>query len=113
MYADKITKSIDACIRETARRRTIQAEYNKKHNITPESIRKSVHNILASVYEADYLKVPMAGEDMPAYNSEKELPEIISFLKAEMKQAAKELEFEKAAELRDRIKELSALMLDM
>jgi excinuclease ABC subunit B len=113
MYADKITKSINSCIRETARRRTIQAEYNLQHNITPESIRKSIHNILASVYEADYFNVPIVGEKIAAYGPEKELPAIISRLKEEMKEAAKDLEFEKAAELRDRIKELSALMLEM
>ena len=113
MYADKITDSIAVCLRETERRRNIQANYNKQNGITPESIRKSIHNILASVYEADYLKVPTVDEKSAAYMSEKELPEIIRKLKVEMKEAAKELHFEKAAELRDRIKELSALLLEM
>jgi len=113
MYADKITDSIAICLRETERRRGIQANYNEQYGITPESIRKSIHNILASVYEADYLKVPTVDEKNAAYMSEKELPEIIRRLKAEMKEAAKELEFEKAAELRDRIKDLSALLLEM
>jgi len=113
MYADKITDSIAVCLRETERRRNIQANYNKRNGITPESIRKSIHNILASVYEADYLKVPTVDEKNAAYMSEKELPEIIRKLKAEMKEAARELHFEKAAELRDRIKELSALLLEM
>jgi excinuclease ABC subunit B len=113
MYADKITDSIAVCLRETERRRNIQANYNRQNGITPESIRKSIHNILASVYEADYLKVPTVDEKSAAYMSEKELPEIIRKLKGEMKEAAKELHFEKAAELRDRIKELSALLLEM
>ncbi|MCX5832107.1 MAG: excinuclease ABC subunit UvrB [Deltaproteobacteria bacterium] len=113
MYADKITDSIAVCLRETERRRNIQANYNRQNGITPESIRKSIHNILASVYEADYLKVPTVDEKNAAYMSEKELPEIIRKLKAEMKEAAGELNFEKAAELRDRIKELSALLLEM
>jgi excinuclease ABC subunit B len=113
MYADKITDSIAVCLRETERRRNIQANYNRQNGITPESIRKSIHNILASVYEADYLKVPTVDEKGAAYMSEKELPEIIRKLKVEMKEAAKELHFEKAAELRDRIKELSALLLEM
>jgi excinuclease ABC subunit B len=113
MYADKITDSIAVCLRETERRRNIQANYNRQNGITPESIRKSIHNILASVYEADYLKVPTVDEKSAAYMSEKELPEIIRKLKGEMKEAAKELDFEKAAELRDRIKELSALLLEM
>jgi excinuclease ABC subunit B len=113
MYADKMTRSIQACIRETERRRKVQARYNEEHGITPESIRKSIHNILASVYEADYPAVPAVAEKGEAYVSDKELPEVIRDLKAEMKQAAKDLEFEKAAELRDRIKELSALALEV
>ncbi|HKZ15923.1 MAG TPA: excinuclease ABC subunit UvrB [Geobacteraceae bacterium] len=113
MYADKITRSIAACIGETERRRKVQVRYNEENNITPESIKKSIHNILSSVYEADYLTLPKVEEKTEAYGSEKELPEIIRGLKEEMKGAAKELEFEKAAELRDRIKELSALMLEL
>ncbi|MBI4633562.1 MAG: excinuclease ABC subunit UvrB [Deltaproteobacteria bacterium] len=113
MYADKRTNSIQACIRETERRRKVQARYNEKNNITPESIRKSIHNILASVYEADYPAVPTVAEKETAYIPEKELPEMIRELREEMKRAAKDLEFEKAAELRDRIKELSALALEV
>ncbi len=113
MYADKITDSIAACLRETERRRAIQSAYNRRHGITPASIRKSIHNILASVYEADYLTVPVAAETQAAYATEKELPEIIRRLKDEMKQAARELDFERAAELRDRIKELTTLMLEL
>jgi len=113
MYADKITRSIAACIGETERRRKVQFRYNEENNITPESIKKSIHNILASVYEADYGTLPKVEEKTEAYGSEKELPEIIRELKEEMKGAAKELEFEKAAQLRDRIKELSALMLEL
>ena len=95
------------------KRRALQADYNKRNGITPESIRKSIHNILASVYEADYPTLPAVEEESPAYASEKELPEIISQLKREMKEAARELDFERAAEIRDLIKELSALMLEM
>ncbi len=113
MYADKITDSIAACLRETERRRAIQSAYNRQHGITPASIRKSIHNILASVYEADYLTVPVAAEKQVAYATEKELPEVIRRLKDEMKQAARELDFERAAELRDRVKELSTLMLEL
>ena len=113
MYADKITDSIALCLRETERRRAIQASYNRQNGITPEGIRKSIHNILASVYEADYPNVPTVAEQKAAYVSEKELPEMISRLKTEMKKAAKELDFEKAAALRDRIRELSALLLEM
>ena len=91
----------------------MQLRYNQEHHITPESVRKSIHDILASVYEADYTTVPRIAEQGETYVSQKELPEMIRELKAEMKRAAKELEFEKAAELRDRIKELSALALEV
>jgi excinuclease ABC subunit B len=113
MYADKITNSIQSCLNETKRRREIQRHYNEKHNITPESIKKGIHDILASIYEADYVTVPVVSEDRKMYASEKELPVMIKKMKEEMKQAAKNLEFEKAAELRDRIKELSSILLEM
>ena len=113
MYADKITKSIQTCLNETKRRRKIQGRYNEEHNITPESIKKSIHDILASVYEADYVTVPVVSEDRKTYSSEEELPVMIKRLKEEMKQAAKNLEFEKAAELRDRIKELAEILIEM
>lgn len=113
MYADRMTASILACLRETERRRAIQGDYNKQHGITPESIKKSIHSILASVYEADYAKAPEVGEQQPPYVSEQELPVMIRRLKEEMKAAAQELQFEKAAALRDRIKELSRLMLEI
>jgi len=113
MYADRITAAITACLRETERRRAVQGDYNREHGITPESIKKSIHSILASVYEADYAKVPGVEEQQTAYLSEEELPALIRRLKEEMKAAAKELQFEKAAALRDRIKELSTLMLEI
>ncbi len=113
MYADRMTRSIRSCIKETERRRKLQACYNEENGITPESIRKSIHNILASVYEADYVAVPTIAEKPGVYVPDKELPEAIRELKEEMKRAAKDLEFEKAAELRDRIKELSALALEV
>jgi excinuclease ABC subunit B len=113
MYADTETASIRACLDVTRRRRRIQAGYNEKYGITPESIRAEIHHVLGSVYEADYVTVPTVSEEQAVYSSEKELPVVIRKLKEEMKQAAKELEFEKAAELRDRIRELAKLMLEM
>ena len=113
MYADTETASIRACLDVTRRRRRIQAGYNEEHGITPESIKAEIHHVLGSVYEADYVTVPTVSEEQAAYSSEKELPVVIRKLKEEMKQAAKELEFEKAAELRDRIRELAKLMLEM
>ena len=111
MYADKVTKAIQACLEVTKRRRKIQRTYNEENNITPESIRKTIHNILGSVYEADYATVPLVAEGKIPYDSEQEIPAVISRLKQEMKQAAGALEFEKAAEIRDQIKELTTMML--
>jgi len=111
MYADKVTKAIQACLEVTKRRRKLQRTYNEENNITPESIRKTIHNILGSVYEADYATVPLVAEGKIPYDSEQEIPTVIARLKQEMKQAAAALEFEKAAEIRDQIKELTTIML--
>ena len=111
MYADKGTKAIQACLEVTKRRRKIQRTYNEENNITPESIRKTIHNILGSVYEADYATVPLVAEGKIPYDSEQEIPAVIARLKQEMKQAAAELEFEKAAEIRDQIKEMTTMMM--
>lgn len=113
MYADKITKSIQACLDETKRRRVIQAKYNEENNITPESIKKAISNVLGSIYEADYVTVPVdaRGRAIPA--KEEDLPALIAKLTKEMKQVAKNMEFEKAAELRDEIKELNNILLQM
>ena len=114
MYADTITASIRACLDVTGRRRQIQAAYNKKHGITPESIRSQIQHVLGSVYEADYLTVPVGvSEEAAAYATDKELPVMIRKLKEEMKQAAKDLEFEKAAVLRDRVRDLAKMMVEM
>ncbi|MHB8909513.1 MAG: excinuclease ABC subunit UvrB [Syntrophales bacterium] len=113
MYADTITASIKACLDVTRRRREIQARFNEENGITPESIRTVIHHLLGSVYEADYVTVQTVSEKEAAYSSEKELPVVIRKLKEEMKQAAKELEFEKAAALRDRIRDLTKLMVEM
>ncbi|MFH0884019.1 MAG: helicase-related protein, partial [bacterium] len=113
MYADTETASIRACLDVTRRRRRIQAGYNEEHGITPESIRAEIHHVLGSVYEADYVTVPTVSEEQAAYSSEKELPIVIRKLKEEMKLAAKGLEFEKAAELRDRIRDLTKMMLEI
>ena len=80
---------------------------------TPETIRTEIRQILGSVYEADYVTVPAVSEEAAAYASEKEIPVVIRGLKEEMKQAAKALEFERAAELRDRIRDLTKLMVEM
>jgi excinuclease ABC subunit B len=113
MYADKITRSIQACLDETKRRRIIQARYNEENNITPETIKKSISNILGSIYEADYMTVPVDAKGRAIPAREEDLPALIKNLTAEMKQAAKNLEFEKAASLRDEIKELNKILLEM
>ncbi|MFZ1037949.1 MAG: excinuclease ABC subunit UvrB [Smithella sp.] len=113
MYADKITKSIQACLDETKRRRVIQQKYNEENNITPESIKKSISNVLGSIYEADYVTVPtdIKGKIIPT--KEEDLPVLIARLTKEMKQAAKNMEFENAAQLRDELKELNKILLEM
>jgi len=113
MYADTMTRSISACLKVTGRRRTLQEAYNREHSITPESIKKSIDNILASIYEADYAAVTVAAEEKAEYLSDADLEKTIRRLKAEMKEAARGLEFEKAAALRDQIKDLTELKLEL
>ena len=113
LYADRETQAIRACLEETKRRRELQHRFNEEHGITPESIRKAISDVLSSVYEADYVTVPVVKEPGAAYGTEEEITAVIERLKKEMKAAAKDLEFEKAAELRDRIREMTGLMLAM
>ncbi|MFH1146164.1 MAG: excinuclease ABC subunit UvrB [Pseudomonadota bacterium] len=112
LYADKITFSIRRTIEETDRRRLIQEEYNRAHNITPESIRKSINDVLSSMYEADYYTVPAAAESRTEYLSKEEMTKLAESLRSEMKKAAKDLDFERAAELRDRIRALEKQRLE-
>ncbi len=105
LYADKITKSMEYAISETTRRRTIQEEYNAEHGITPTTIIKSIDATLVTAYEADYFKVPLDMDNFEEY-SPKQLKETIAQLEAEMRAAAKEMKFEQAAEIRDRLKYL-------
>jgi excinuclease ABC subunit B len=111
MYADQITKSILACQNETTRRRIIQHRYNEEHGITPETIKTNIHNILNSIYEADYVDVASLAEKLPPYHTTGDLKEEIVRLTQEMKKLAKDLQFEKAAALRDQIAELRDWML--
>jgi excinuclease ABC subunit B len=113
LYADKMTQSMDQAISETDRRRKIQEEYNRVHGITPQTVKKSVRNIMASIYEADYLTIPAVSDVEEPYVSVKEIPTMIQKLKKEMKEAASHLEFERAAEIRDKIIRLEATELKM
>ena len=106
MYADLLTASMKRAIDETNRRRKIQESYNKKHKITPTSIKKEITSIFESVYEADYVTVDKVSERIADYGDFDHLDDIIRELEKEMNQAAKELSFERAAEIRDQIKAL-------
>ena len=106
LYAEKITDSMRNAIAETNRRRTVQEEYNRKNNITPQSIKKNIQAALRTVYEEDYFTVPIAAEEGAEYLSTADIPKLIGHLEKEMRAAAKAQDFETAAELRDRIKKL-------
>lgn len=105
-YADEITLSMKKAIAETARRRKLQKNYNKTYGITPESIKKDISDILSSVYELDYSEIPPVSEDKEEYASIKDVRAALKSLNKDMKIAAKKLDFEKAALLRDRVTEL-------
>ncbi len=113
LYADKMTHAMEQAILETNRRRKIQEDYNRKNNITPQSVKKSIRNILTSIYEADYFTVPTLSESKEEYVPIKEIPKRIEELTHRMKEAARRLEFERAAELRDRIQRLEEMELRM
>ena len=106
LYADIMTQSMKRAIDETNRRRRLQSAFNKKNRITPQTIVKSLGTPLVQVYEADYVTVPMALEGEEEYLTLNKIPRRIEHLKKEMRQAAANLEFEKAAELRDQIRNL-------
>ncbi|MCJ7563630.1 MAG: excinuclease ABC subunit UvrB [Candidatus Aminicenantes bacterium] len=103
LYADRVTDSMRGAISETTRRRQLQQDYNQSHNITPQSIIKQIDEVLTSVYERDYLDYTRVAEDKELYLSPLERKQKIEQLEKWMKAAAKNLEFEKAAKLRDEI----------
>ncbi len=111
MYADFVTNSMKRAIEEMRRRRRIQEEYNRKHGITPQSIKKEIHDIMGSIYERDYYTVHLVKEEEEKYIRKGKIPELIMKLRREMLKAAKEMEFEKAAVLRDKIKRLEEFHL--
>jgi len=110
LYADRRTGSMEQAISETYRRRDKQLAYNKENNITPESIVKSVDMELARIVEADYVTVPVDDVALDAatanVKNEAQLAQLLSQLETQMREAAKKFEFEKAAQLRDRIRSL-------
>ena len=106
MYADRVTGSMKEALAETDRRRVVQAEYNRANGITPESIKKSIRELLETVPERDYYTVDAPRAAAPQWESPAALARHVEALEKEMKEAAKRLDFERAAELRDQVKAL-------
>jgi len=102
-YADEVTPSMKMAIDETNRRRRLQNRYNEVNGITPESIKKDISDILGSVYEADYASIPSVSEPEKEYISMGNVPKMIKSIKKQMSNAARRLDFEEAARLRDRL----------
>lgn len=107
MYADRITNSMELAINETKRRREIQEEYNRKHGITPMTIQKDIRDAIRATIAAEETEEYTATQKLGKLNK-KEREKVISDMEKEMKEAAKALNFERAAELRDLILELKA-----
>ena len=106
LYADRMTDSMRRAIDETERRRAIQLAYNQEHGITPQSIISKIDMELAGIVNADYVDVTEEAEEVESFTSQEQLDEYIAKLETEMREAAKRFEFEKAAQLRDRVREL-------
>jgi excinuclease ABC subunit B len=115
LYADKVTKSMAEAMDETQRRREKQQAHNVKHGIVPTTIRKSFGNMFGDLESGgDSTGMDMAAESCANYGSDpKKLNKIIKRLEREMREAAKELEFERAAELRDRVGLLRERILEL
>jgi len=106
LYADKMTDSMKRAMDETDRRRAIQVAYNQEHGITPESIIRPLSMSLAGIAESDYVDVTQAADGLPEFKSQEELDAYIAGMEADMREAAKKFEFEKAAKLRDAVRDL-------
>jgi excinuclease ABC subunit B len=113
MYADVVTDSMRQAVNETERRRQAQEAYNIEHGITPQSIIKNIDDVLTSVYERDYVTVPVVREAQEEFRTREELDAFVGELQQQMKAAAANLEFEKAAALRDRVKALRSRELGL
>ena len=109
MYADKVTRSMQLAISETDRRRELQEEYNLKHDLVPSSIVKDIDGALSSVHERDYITFSIPNEQEEVFRSRTDRDAYVVKLELEMKKVASNLEFERAAELRDRIKKLKKI----
>jgi len=111
LYADVITGSISRALKETNRRREIQKEFNLKNNITPKSIEKNINDILSSIFEYDYFTVPKDLDTEIDSVMPDKIPAIVKLLTKDMKKASRKLQYEKAAQYRDKIKKLRELEL--
>jgi excinuclease ABC subunit B len=113
LYGDVVTDSMQMAIDETGRRRTIQADYNAKHGIVPTSIMKDVLSLEYAAAEMDYVQLDLVAESPTIYGTEEATEQIIKRLETEMKAAAKELEFERAAAIRNQIRALRMRELEL
>ena len=112
LYAESVTGSMRKAIDETNHRRERQAAYNKEHGITPRTVQKSIQESLVDVCEGDYVTIPVAAESEEIYESSEALARAIDEVRREMRAAARDLEFERAAELRDRLRRLEVSELE-
>jgi len=106
LYADTVTDSMKQAMGETVRRREVQRAYNEENGITPTSVIRSADMSLAKILKADYADLTEETDTLPEFKSQEELDAYIGNMETDMREAAKKFEFEKAARLRDRIKEL-------
>jgi excinuclease ABC subunit B len=113
LYADAVTDSMRRAIDETNRRRTLQEQFNREHGITPQTVKKAIQESLIEICEADYVTIPVAAEGEEEYRTAEDLTRAVARLRREMRDAAKDLEFERAAELRDRLQHLEAREIEM
>jgi excinuclease ABC subunit B len=108
LYADRMTESMQRAMDETNRRRAIQQAYNEQHGIVPQTILRPVAMSLAGISEADYVDLTEPSDGVPDFKSQEELDSYIAKLESDMREAAKRFEFEKAAKLRDTVRDLRA-----
>jgi excinuclease ABC subunit B len=113
LYGDAVTDSMQMALAETGRRRTIQADYNARHGIVPTSIKKDVMSLEYATVDMDAVQLDLAAESPAVYGAEEATEQIIKRLEREMKAAAKELEFERAAAIRNRIRALKMKELEL
>jgi len=113
MYAETMTASMKLAISETERRRALQAAYNEEHGITPESVVRAIEDVMSSVYERDYSTAPAIREPHDHFRTQAEIDAEIARLEVEMKSAAANLDFERAASIRDTVKSLRSRELGL